>query len=104
MVCGLTGVTVRDEVSQRRISSLPARVLLLVGVPRDEPAGRPEPHVDEAGAVDPLGRHPAPFVPGAEVGTGMGDGVPAPRPEPRRILAAPQSVGAGPPGIAVGGF
>jgi len=104
VVSGLTGVTVRDEVAGRRIGDLPAGVLLLVGVARDEAARCPEPHVDEARAVDSLCRHPAPFVAGAEVGTGMGDGVGGVRLEPCRILAATQGVGAGLPGIAVGGL
>src|SRR6266542_1567702 len=41
--------------------------LLLVGVPRDEPAGPAIRHVYEPGAVDPALGHPAPLVRRAEV-------------------------------------
>ena len=47
---------------------LARRVLLLVGVARDEPAEPAVRHVDEAGAVDPVLAHAAPEVRRAEVG------------------------------------
>src|SRR4051794_3304918 len=67
------GLAVRDEVSRAQLPDLDRRLLLLVGVARDEPPEAAIRHVDEAGAVDAAFGHAAPDVRRAEVGTGHVD-------------------------------
>src|SRR5437588_12915192 len=52
-----------------------ARLLLLVGVARNQATGATVGHMDEAGAVDAAFRHPAPEVRRAEVATRLPDGL-----------------------------
>src|SRR5206468_3077645 len=56
-------LAVGDDVAGLRIGChVEPRLLLLVGVARDEPAGRPVAHVHKPGAIDPSRRLPTPLV------------------------------------------
>jgi len=83
-VVGTLRRPVSDEVAGAELGfrQPAARLLLLVGVPGDKAAARPECHVDEPGAVDARGGHPAPFVTGAEHRARVLDGLVGDGPQP----------------------
>src|SRR6478735_6986339 len=70
-------LAVGDQVAraERAVAHLRRRLLLLVGVPRDQTPEAAVAHVDEPGAVDPALGHPAPEIRRAEIAARLGDGI-----------------------------
>ena len=103
--CAL-GRAVRDEVSGAEVGLRQPLtcLLLLVRVPRHEAPARSKRHVDEAGTVDPGGRHATPLVPRAEQRACVLDGVGGGRAEPVGIGLAADVRPPHPAGIGVRGL
>src|SRR3954454_7087607 len=78
-------VAVRHEIAGLGLGDGCTGLLLLVGVPRDQPSRCPEAHVHEPRAVDPLARHPTPEIRRAEQRPPELERLGYPRLEPGRI-------------------
>ena len=97
---------VGDEVAGAEVAlrQALARLLLLVGVAWHEAPAGPECHVDEAGAVDPCGGHPAPLVARAEQRACLLDGIGCDGPQPLGIRLSRKILAPRPARICVGGL
>jgi len=104
--CDVVGAALRiavgDEIARLRFIDERARVLLLVGVARDEPPCRPEAHMHESRAIDTGGGHAAPEIRRARERAGVIHRIRCNRREPVRIAVAPELGRLDPTGVVVG--
>jgi hypothetical protein len=105
-VVGAVRRAVRHEIARPdlRLEEPLGRLLLLVGIPRDEAAAGAERHVHEARAIDAGGAHAAPLVASAEQRARVVDGVHGNRLQPFGIAVAPEVVAPRPAGVRVRGL
>ena len=105
-VVGFLGRAVNDQVAGAEVGlGQPlACLFLLVGVSRHEAPAGPERHVDEAGAIDPGGGHPAPLVVRTQQRPRLVEWVGGDGPQPVGSGLAPEVGAPRPARISVGGL